>query len=353
MCTNAILLDRFYKKARPHKRLSINVHLDGMQKTHDYVVDRTGVFDKAVAMIKEGKRLGYYVCTNTTVYRETDVAEIEEMCAFLTGLDVDGILLSPGYHYESIPGDEHFLFLEEIHQKFRASSSSPSATGRFLHAAVPPGAAGSADYRAPVGQPHYTPKGWKALLPDRRPALRHLEGVLRRRRLGLLGDARTRAAQLQDALGFERRVSASWASGSPTCSRWRAGSWRTCATRGGARRRLARYGTSSSAPMSNGPPAGGCRPRGRSPALRSPSRRSGTATPPRGGRSCRGADRRRCFPPPGQRVDVGEGEGRRPPVVVEHAGRIVEIVVLERGQIARGRRLRRWRSSGRRGSWRG
>jgi len=74
MCTNAILLDRFYKKARPHKRLSINVHLDGMQKTHDYVVDRTGVFDKAVAMIKEGKRLGYYVCTNTTVYRETDVA---------------------------------------------------------------------------------------------------------------------------------------------------------------------------------------------------------------------------------------------------------------------------------------
>src|SRR6266516_3227339 len=119
MCTNALLLDRFYKKARPHKRLSINVHLDGMQKTHDYVVDRAGVFDKAVAMIKEGKRLGYFVCTNTTVYRETDVAEIEEMCGFLTELDVDGILLSPGYHYEAIPGDEHFLFLEEIHQKFR------------------------------------------------------------------------------------------------------------------------------------------------------------------------------------------------------------------------------------------
>ena len=40
-----------------------------------------GVFDKAVAMIKEGKRLGYYVCTNTTVYREVtrsrDGADLE------------------------------------------------------------------------------------------------------------------------------------------------------------------------------------------------------------------------------------------------------------------------------------
>jgi sulfatase maturation enzyme AslB (radical SAM superfamily) len=40
MCTNALLLDRFYKKGRPHKRLTINVHLDGMRETHDRVVDR-------------------------------------------------------------------------------------------------------------------------------------------------------------------------------------------------------------------------------------------------------------------------------------------------------------------------
>ena len=59
MCTNAILLDRYFKKARPQKRLTINVHLDGMKKTHDYVVDKAGVFDKAIAALKEGKRLGY------------------------------------------------------------------------------------------------------------------------------------------------------------------------------------------------------------------------------------------------------------------------------------------------------
>src|SRR6516225_3342558 len=102
LCTNGILLERFFRRGRPHRRLSINVHLDGMRRTHDLVVDRAGVFDTAIAMIKEARGLGYSVCTNTTVYRDTDVAELEEMCAFLAGLGVDGILISPGYHYEKL-----------------------------------------------------------------------------------------------------------------------------------------------------------------------------------------------------------------------------------------------------------
>jgi sulfatase maturation enzyme AslB (radical SAM superfamily) len=41
-----------------HKRLTINVHLDGMRETHDHVCARKGVFDKAIAMIREGVKLG-------------------------------------------------------------------------------------------------------------------------------------------------------------------------------------------------------------------------------------------------------------------------------------------------------
>jgi hopanoid biosynthesis associated radical SAM protein HpnH len=163
LCTNAILLDRFYRKARPHRRLSINVHLDGMRTTHDLVVARAGVFDRAIAMIEEGKRRGYYVCTNTTVYRETSIDELEEMCTLLTELDVDGILLSPGYHYEAIPGDDHFLYLEDIHAKFRRILELSkrfrkiSSTPLFLQFA-----AGLRDYPCtPWGNPTFTPKGWK------------------------------------------------------------------------------------------------------------------------------------------------------------------------------------------------
>src|SRR5207237_3679280 len=106
---------------------------------------------------------GYYVCTNTTVYRETSVDEIEQMCALLTDLDVNGILLSPGYHYEAIEGDDHFLYLEEIHAKFRRILALTtryrkiSSTPLFLQFA-----AGLPDYpRTACANPTYPPKGWK------------------------------------------------------------------------------------------------------------------------------------------------------------------------------------------------
>ena len=53
-------------------------------------------------MIQLGKQLGYAVCTNTTIYRETDMDEIEAMMVLLTELAVDGMMISPGYHYEAL-----------------------------------------------------------------------------------------------------------------------------------------------------------------------------------------------------------------------------------------------------------
>ncbi len=43
-----------------------------MRETHDMVCARQGVFDKAIEMIREAKRRGYHVMTNTTVFKETD-----------------------------------------------------------------------------------------------------------------------------------------------------------------------------------------------------------------------------------------------------------------------------------------
>ena len=69
----------------------INVHLDGMRETHDKVCDREGVFDKAIEMIREGAATcGHHVMANTTVFKETSVEEVEELCDLLTGMGVDG-----------------------------------------------------------------------------------------------------------------------------------------------------------------------------------------------------------------------------------------------------------------------
>jgi hopanoid biosynthesis associated radical SAM protein HpnH len=101
LCTNALLLDRkVFGVIPPHRRLTVNVHLDGMRHTHDMVCDRAGVFDKAIEMIRQAKRLGYHVITNTTVFKETDIDEVRELCALLAEIGVDGMLISPGYHYE-------------------------------------------------------------------------------------------------------------------------------------------------------------------------------------------------------------------------------------------------------------
>ena len=58
---------------QPHRRFFFNVHLDGMEATHDLAVEREGVFAAAVDGIKAAKAAGFLVCTNTTIYKETDM----------------------------------------------------------------------------------------------------------------------------------------------------------------------------------------------------------------------------------------------------------------------------------------
>jgi len=162
LCTNGLVLDsKVFGKVAPHKRLTINVHLDGMRKTHDEVCAREGVFDKAVEMIREAKRLGYHVMTNTTVFKHTPIEEIEELCAFVTSLGVDGLLLSPGYHYESVKEDI-FLTRQEIRKKFRrvvelAKHYPVNSTPMYLEFA-----AGDREYDcSPWSTVTFTPLGWK------------------------------------------------------------------------------------------------------------------------------------------------------------------------------------------------
>lgn len=162
LCTNALLLDtKVYGVIPPHRRISINVHLDGMRGTHDYVCDREGVFEKAVEMIRLGKKLGYHMVTNTTVFKETAVEEVEELCRLLTEIGVDGQLISPGYEYESVNRDI-FLLRRETEEKFKqilelSRRYRLQSTPMFLEFA-----AGLREYNcSPWSTVTFTPMGWK------------------------------------------------------------------------------------------------------------------------------------------------------------------------------------------------
>lgn len=138
------------------------VHLDGMRETHDFVCNRQGVFDKAVEMIRKGKELGYWVYLNTTVFKETAVDEVKALCELVEQLQANGILISPGYEYESVERDV-FLTKAQIHEKFQAIREFSrqykiNATPTFLEFA-----AGLRELPcSPWSTVNYTPKGWKA-----------------------------------------------------------------------------------------------------------------------------------------------------------------------------------------------
>ncbi|MBA2622990.1 MAG: DUF3463 domain-containing protein [Chthoniobacterales bacterium] len=82
-----------------------NVHLDGLERTHDLIVEREGVFKECVLAIKMAKLLGYQVATNTTVYKETDMEQLEQLFDFLSDLGVDGHTITPGYEYDAAKKD--------------------------------------------------------------------------------------------------------------------------------------------------------------------------------------------------------------------------------------------------------
>ena len=89
----------------PSKWMYWNVHIDGLEYTHDLIVEREGVFKECVEAIRMAKLLGYQVATNTTVYKETEIKEIEEMFEFFSSLEVDGHTISPGYDYDAAKKD--------------------------------------------------------------------------------------------------------------------------------------------------------------------------------------------------------------------------------------------------------
>jgi hopanoid biosynthesis associated radical SAM protein HpnH len=89
----------------PNQWMYWNVHLDGLERTHDLIVEREGVFKECILAIRMAKILGYQVATNSTIYKETDMNEIEAMFRYLSSLGVDGHTISPGYEYDAAKKD--------------------------------------------------------------------------------------------------------------------------------------------------------------------------------------------------------------------------------------------------------
>ncbi len=162
LCTNGMFIRKKLHEFRPSSSFFFNVHLDGMEKTHDMCVERDGVFREAIEGIKAAKAAGFLVSSNTTVYKETDLNEIVELYDFLTGLGVDGFMLSPAYSYAAVQTQDMFMSRDEIQEKFRLACALLERYNLMMSPIYLDYLRGERDLMCTAwGNPTFNPRGWK------------------------------------------------------------------------------------------------------------------------------------------------------------------------------------------------
>ena len=124
LCTNAVLLRRKMHLFEPSPYFSFVIHVDGLQERHDLAVARDGVFDEVVEAVGEAKDKGFRVTTNSTFFSTDSPDDVRSVLDFLNDdLEVDSMMISPGYAYEKAPDQEHFLPVEQTKRLFRDAFS--------------------------------------------------------------------------------------------------------------------------------------------------------------------------------------------------------------------------------------
>ena len=165
LCTNGILMRKKLEKFTPSPYFTWVVHLDGMRERHDRFVERDGVFDKAVDAIREAKRQGFRVSTNTTFLSNDTPRTVREVLDFLNDdLEVDSIQIAPAYAYEKAPDQEHFPGVEQTRRLFSAAfSGGGRRRWRLNHSPLYLDfLEGKVDYQCTAwGIPSYSVFGWQ------------------------------------------------------------------------------------------------------------------------------------------------------------------------------------------------
>jgi hopanoid biosynthesis associated radical SAM protein HpnH len=133
LCTNAILLAEKLEAGlfAPSKYLTFSVHMDGLREEHDEAVCRDGVYDTAVAGIREALRRGFRVTTNTTLFDGASPLRMRAFFDEMMDLGVEGMMLSPGYSYAKAPDQEHFLRQRRTNKLFSQMLADPKRRWKF------------------------------------------------------------------------------------------------------------------------------------------------------------------------------------------------------------------------------
>jgi hopanoid biosynthesis associated radical SAM protein HpnH len=208
LCSNAILLEKSLPRLPRSDRLTLSIHLDGLAPTHDRILGRSGVFNQAIKAIKAAKAEELRVCTNTTIYKETNLEEIEILLSYLGHIGVDGLLVSPAFSFAGV-NDELFMSREEIKDKFTRLTGNGNHFKFYSTPLYLSFLRGERDYECtPWANPTRNSQGWRGpcyqILDTHYPTF---DELMRRTRWEDFGVGRDpRCAQCMMHSGFEPTV---------------------------------------------------------------------------------------------------------------------------------------------------
>lgn len=163
LCTNALKLKEALPSFTPSKYLTFSVHMDGPREEHDAAVCREGTFDIAVEAIKAAVAAGFRVTTNTTLYDGVSPERIRGFFDEMMELNVEGLMVSPGYPYEKAPDQDHFLQRNQTMRLFRGILDRAKPSWKFNQSPLfLEFLKGNYDLECtPWGNPTYNVFGWQ------------------------------------------------------------------------------------------------------------------------------------------------------------------------------------------------
>jgi len=171
MCTNALLMERVMKTIPPSKYFCFVVHLDGMEEAHDRSVYRKGVFKIATRAMKVALDSWYRVTTNTTVFNGVDEEDVINMFEMVTEMGVEGAMVSPGYHFDTVPNQDLFISRKNARKVFKNILDPKRAIRFYNNPLYLEFLRGNREYQCTAwSNPTYTVMGWREpcyLLGDR------------------------------------------------------------------------------------------------------------------------------------------------------------------------------------------
>jgi hopanoid biosynthesis associated radical SAM protein HpnH len=164
LCTNALLLKRKMDLFKPSEYLTFSIHMDGLEKHHDHCVNREGTYKTALEAIKEAKARGFRVTTNTTIFDGHPVEDLHQFFDDMMAVNVDGMMISPGYSYEKAPVQDKFLKRNQTVDFFR-KVLEPAKKRKWVFNHSPfylDFLKGERNYECtPWGNPNYNIFGWQ------------------------------------------------------------------------------------------------------------------------------------------------------------------------------------------------